>query len=366
VSDRRRLREIVATALLVLGGVGLVVASIGWSLERSVLDTSRFTGTANELLDQRAVQAELTHVIVRQLSREAGTDLRIAEPFLATIVTQVVESDPFRAVFDTALSGAHRVLVDRGTETIILDLTAAYDQIKGPLEQVAPKLAADLPSRRQLEVVLLQRSQLSTIWDAIDEVKRGVVDVTVAALVLLAAGVVMAIDRWRAVARGAWIVASAGATLVGALFVARVVVRSSISDGVLADAVVAAVRVITTPLVVQSIVVVALAIVTALAAGFTARAGLGAWRPAVGRAAHVLAGAVPSGGAVPGTAARLRLPPPRADSRRARVIRALALGAAGLVAVIEPDSVAVLAVTAAGVALLALAALEAVAARHAR
>ena len=54
---------------------------------------------------------------------------------------QVVESDAFRTVFDTALSNAHRVLVDRETGTIILNLTAAYDQIKSPLEQVAPKLA---------------------------------------------------------------------------------------------------------------------------------------------------------------------------------------------------------------------------------
>jgi hypothetical protein len=59
VSDRRRLREFGATILLVIGGIGLVTASTGWWLERNLLHTSRFTDTANELLDQDEVQAEL-------------------------------------------------------------------------------------------------------------------------------------------------------------------------------------------------------------------------------------------------------------------------------------------------------------------
>ena len=172
MSDRRRLREIGATILLVIGGIGLVTASTGWWLERNFLHTSRFTDTANELLDQDEVQAELASVLVRQLSRRAGTNLQVAEPFLATIVGQVVETSAFRTVFDLALSNAHRVLVDRETGTIILNLTSAYDQIKQPLQQVAPNLARELPSRNQLEFVLLHRSQLTTVWDAIDRAKR--------------------------------------------------------------------------------------------------------------------------------------------------------------------------------------------------
>ena len=57
MSDRRRLREIGATILLVIGGIGLVTASTGWWLERNFLHTSNFTDTANRLLDQDEVQA---------------------------------------------------------------------------------------------------------------------------------------------------------------------------------------------------------------------------------------------------------------------------------------------------------------------
>jgi hypothetical protein len=119
-----------------VGSVGLVVASTGWWLQRSFLHAAHCTSTANKLLDQPEVQAELSHLLVRQLSKAAGTDLQVATPFLSGIVTQVVDSTEFRTIFDVSLNAAHRVLVDRNTETIILNLIAAYDQIKGPLQRV--------------------------------------------------------------------------------------------------------------------------------------------------------------------------------------------------------------------------------------
>ena len=39
-------------------------------------------------------------------------------------------------------------------------------------EQVAPNLAPQLPSKQQLDVVLLHRTQLTTAWDVIDLVNR--------------------------------------------------------------------------------------------------------------------------------------------------------------------------------------------------
>ncbi len=351
----------VATVLLVLGGIGIVLASTGWWLERNFLDTARFTGTANDLLDQDEIHAELTNVLVRQLSEEAGTDLQIAQPFLASIVAQVVDSSAFRTVFDAALSRAHRVLVDRDTEKVILNLTDAYDQIKGPLQQVAPKLAGELPNRKQLEVVLLHRSQLSTVWDTIDVVKRTVTLLTIGALVLVAAGLALAVDRWRALARAAWTVTATGAVLVFAVLFARVVARWQIRDGVLADAVVAALRVITNPLVVQTMLVVVVAVLVALAARFTARAGLPAWRPAAQRARSWVADTLPREGEVPALG-RFRLPPPRVESRGIRAARAVALAALGLLAAFEPATVSHGLVVLAGLGVLVLAALEAVAA----
>ena len=59
------------------------------------------------------------------------------------------------------------------------------------------------------------------------------------------------------------------------------------------------------------------------------------------------------------------LPAPRVDSRSTRVLRALALTAVGLFAILEPSSVADVLVILAGIALLVLALFEALAAWNA-
>jgi hypothetical protein len=364
-----RLRRIAAIVLVVIGGIGFVIASTGWWLERSLLDTGRFTGTANAILDRSEVQDELTTVLVQKLSREAGTDLQIAEPFLATVVTQVVDSSAFRAVFDRALSTAHRVLVDKHTGVIVLDLTAAYDQIKGPLQQVAPKLAAELPSRRQLNVVLLHRTQLTTAWDVIDRVKRAVEVITIASILLLAGGIAVAHDRWRELARAAWVVAGGLAVLVLALVIGRVVLQAQIADAGVADAAGAAFAVITRRLLVQSVVIGLVAVVVAFAARFTQRHGRAAWMPAIRGWWSWLQGILPlpadgedAAPAVTTAVARVRLPPPRSESRVAHVWRAVALAVLGLFAVFDPGGVGTVIIVMGGVAVLYLAATECVAA----
>jgi len=369
VNGWERLWRVAAIVLVVLGGLGLVLTSTGAWLERNLLDTGRFTGTANAILDQPEVQRELTHVLVEKLSSEAGTDLRIAEPFLASVVTQVVNSGAFRAVFDRAVSSAHRVVVDESTGTVILDLTNSYDQIKGPLQQVAPKLADQLPSRRQLNVVLLHRSQLTTAWDVIDEVKRAVDIVAASSVVLLVAGVALARARWRAVALAAWVVAGGLAVLLLGLVIGRLALEARIADGGVSDAVGAAFRVMTRSLLVQSVVLGVIGAVIALAARFTDRHGRTAWAPTVRSWWAWLQGALPravdaSDGlpASAGVFARVRLPQPRVESRAVHGWRAVALLVLGLFAVLDPSGVITVLVVVLGVGVLYLAVTEGIAA----
>jgi hypothetical protein len=369
VQGNERLRRVAATTLVVLGGLGLVLTSTGAWLERSLLDTGRFTDTANAILDQPEVQRELTHVLVQKLSSEAGTDLQIAEPFLASVVTQVVNSGAFRAVFDRAVSTAHRVVVDESTGTVILDLTDSYDQIKGPLQQVAPKLADQLPSRHQLDVVLLHRSQLTTAWDVIDAVKRAVDIIAVSSVLLLAGGLTLARVRWRAVALAGWVVAGGLAGLLLALVIGRVVLEAQIADGGVSDAAGAAFRVITRSLLVQSVVFGVVAVVVALAARFTDRHGRSAWAPTVRGWWAWLQGALPRAVDGPdgvtvgaGALARVRLPRPRVESRAVHGWRAVALLVLGLFAVLDPGGVITVLVVVVGVGVLYLAVTEGVAA----
>jgi hypothetical protein len=299
VNPSQRVRRILAIVLLVLGGLGLAVATTGWWLERNVLETGRFTGTANRILDQEATQNAITQVLVRQLSSAAGQNLELAEPLLNTVVQGVVDSDAFRAIFDRALSAAHEVLVDRDVEQIVLDLTETYDRIRAPLEQFAPDLAADLPSREELRVVLLERSQLTTAWDLVALLQGVTTLVTVAALVLLAAGIALAFERWSALAVAAWVFVGTLAVVLLSLVVTRSVVPDRISDAVYGRAAKAGIGVVTHGLVVQTIAFAVIAGVVALAAGWTQRHGVRAWADLFRRAWRRIEVLVPQPSAQP-------------------------------------------------------------------
>jgi hypothetical protein len=377
VNPSQRVRRIIATVLLVVGGLGLAVASTGWWLERNFLNNERFTGTANDALDQVDTQDAITHVLVRQISSAAGQNLELAEPLLGSVVQQVVDSDAFRTIFDRALAAAHELLVDRDAEQIVLDLTGAYDRIKAPLEQFAPSLAADLPSRNELRVVLLERSQLTTAWDAIDLVEDVIAIVTVAALALLAAGIMLSYERWRALALAGWILVGTLAFVLLALLIARSVIPDRISDTVYARAAKTGFGVITHGLVVQSIVLAVIAGVLALAAGWTQRHGLNAWADAFRRIWRRLEELVPQPAETPAPDPAPEAPAPatagavptevtrpldrllaRGGTRAQHGWRALALLGIGLFAVLAPGGLTTVVVILLGVGALYLASVE--------
>jgi hypothetical protein len=382
VTSSQRVRRIIATVLLVVGGLGLAVASTGWWLERNFLNTERFTGTANNMLDQVDTQDAITHVLVRQISSAAGRNLELAEPILASVVQNVVNSDAFRAIFDRALAAAHDLLVDRDAEQIVLDLTDTYDRIKAPLEEFAPNLAADLPSRNELRVVVLERSQLTTAWDAVDLVKGVIVGVTVAALVLLAAGIALSFERWRALALAAWILVGTLAFVLLALVVARAVIPDRIPDAVYARAAKTGFGVITHGLVVQSIALAVIAAVVALAARWTQRHGISAWAdafrggrrrieallprrapsPRPAEAPTPVAATAGATESVPELARAIDRLFARGGTRDQHAWRAVALLGVGLFAVLAPGGLATLVVILFGVGALYLAVVEGVAA----
>jgi hypothetical protein len=389
VNPSQRVRRIIATVLLVVGGLGLAVASTGWWLERNFLNTERFTGTANNVIDEVDTQDAITQVLVRQISSAAGQNLELAQPLLATVVQHVVDSDAFRSIFDRALSEAHTLVVDRDAEQVVLDLTATYDRIKGPLEQFAPELAADLPSREELRVVVLERSQLTAAWDALDLVEDVIAVVTVAALVLLAAGIALSFERWRALAIAAWVLVGTLAAILLALVVARSVIPDRISDAVYARAAKTGIGVITHGLVVQSIAFAVIAGVVGLAAVWTQRHGLSAWADAFRRAWQWVQARLPRRAEVPRPAGEPAPVPASAATgagagkvapELTRVVdrlfarggargqhgwRAVALLGIGLFAVLAPGGLTTVVVVLLGVGALYLAVVEAVAALRA-
>jgi hypothetical protein len=392
-----RLRSVFAAILVVLGAITLMFASTGWWLERYFLDTERFTTTVDEVLDREEVKLALSEEIVREINRETGRDLNLIKPVISSIVGQVVDSSAFRKVFNAAVSTAHRALVDQEVPEVTLDLEDTYNDIRSAIRAVSPRIANDMPKSIDIDVDVLDRSQLETVWDIIDVVEDVILYLTLGAVVLIAGGLALSPRRWRTFALAGYAALGTFTVLLLALAIARRITLDQIGDSTFRDAAGAAWDVVTHGLVVQTIALLVITGIVGLVAGWTGRhGGLAGARdlvvstyarlrealpslapapeapaPAPGTAATAATaatadarvGAPETVGAAVGTVmARFRLPEP-AENRRARhVWRAIGLAALAAIAFVWPNALTTMILLAVGFLALYLAVIEGLAA----
>jgi len=394
-----RTRRIVAAILAVLTAVLLFVSALGWWGDRYLLDSRRFTSSASDVLAEEDVQAALTVAITEQISKAAGTDLRIVQPFISSIVTGVVRSDQFQSVFDAAVRRTHRAVVGGGAREAVLNLSEVVDRVRNAIEPIAPEIADKIPSGKKVRLVLLDETQLNTIYDTVNLFENLVAVLTVLTVLCFAAAIAVSPRRWRTLALTGWVTIGLFAVGLIALRVGRSIVGGLPDVREYSDAARSAYQVIVRGLVVQSVVILVLALLVALFAGWTDRnggwAGVEAafrrgtaWakaqlpqrapEPALATAA---AGAVPAptsteaggeGAVEAGVAATTRavvegalaprLPEPRRAARATHWWRAAGLLVLGMFAVLSPGSLTTIVVVLLGVVALYLALTEALAA----
>jgi hypothetical protein len=404
-------RRIVASILVVIGALLLLLSSFGWWADRYFLNSDRFTNEANEILDQEEVQDALAFAITQRISERSGRDLRIAEPVIQSIVRQIVASEPFQKIFDAAVLRAHRAVVEGGAREMVLNLSESVDNVRNALEPIAPNLAEKIPEGREVEVRILDKTQLDTVYDVTNLVKKGVIAITIVALLFLAGGIALSPRRWRTLALAGWVTVGFFAFSIVAVALGRPLTGSLIAEDAYSDAAEASYKVITRGLLVQGVIFVILGLVVGLLAGWIDRHGGwaaamdatkrgGAWVrdqvpkraapvPAAvaadgsvaadasvipvgtdavvteaalpgasrtGEAAGAMAGVVASGVLAP------RLPQPKQRVRAAHWWRAAALLVIGLFAVFSPGSLTNIVVVLIGLGLVYLAITEAIAA----
>jgi hypothetical protein len=392
-------RRILASILVVIGALLLLLSSFGWWADRYFLDSERFTNKANQILDRSEVQDALAFAITKQISEQSGRDLSLAEPVIQSIVGNIVASSPFQKIFDTAVLRAHHAVVEGGAREMVLNLSDAVDNVRSALKPIAPNLAKKIPKGETVEVKVLSKTQLDTVYDVTNIVKKGVIGITVLAVLLMAGGIALSPRRWRTLALAGWVTLGCFAISIVAVAVGRPVTGSFIAEDTYSDAAQATYQVITRGLLVQGVIFALLGLIAGLAGGWIDRNGGwaavtsaskrgGTWMRdqmpkraaptpvaavAVGTAAgsgeDVSPGASPTGepaGAMAGVVASgvlaPRLPEPKRRARSAHWWRAAALLVVGLFAVFSPGSLTTIVVVLIGLALLYLAITEALAA----
>jgi hypothetical protein len=388
-------RRVLASILVVIGALLLLLSSFGWWGDRYFLNSERFTSKSNQILDQSEVQDALAFAITRQISKESGHDLSLAEPVIQSIVRNIVASTPFQKIFDAAVLRAHHAVVEGGAREMVLDLSDAVDNVRSALRPIAPNLAKKIPKGEKVEVKILSKTQLDTVYDVTNLVKKGVIAITILAVLLLAGGIALSPRRWRTLALAGWVTLGFFSISIVAVAVGRLVTGSFIAEDTYSDAAQAAYKVITRGLLVQGVIFAVLGLIAGLAGGWIDRNGGWAavtaaskrgrtWlrdqMPKTAAPAPVAAvgdaeieerspGASPTGepvGAMAGIVASgvlaPRLPEPKRRARSAHWWRAAALLVVGLFAVFSPGSLTTVVVVLIGLALLYLAITEALAA----
>jgi hypothetical protein len=402
-------RRILASILVVLGALLLLFSSFGWWADRYFLNSERFSDHATEIIDQEKVQDALAFAITHQISKQSGRKLSLAEPVIQSIVREIVDSDAFKTIFDAAVLRAHRAVVEGHAREMVLDLSESVDNVRSALRPIAPNLAQKIPAGEKVEVKILSKTQLDTVYDVTNAVKKGVIAITIVSLLFLAGGIALAPRRWRTLALAGWVTLGLFAFSIVAVAVGKPITGSFIAEDTYSDAAQASYKVITRGLLVQGVLFCILGLVVGLVAGWIDRHGGwaaamdagkrgGGWvrdqmpkkavpvpTAAGGDVAavpvgsgngdtavveeEVSPGAAPTGepvGAMGGIVASgvlaPRLPEPKRRARSAHWWRAAVLLIIGLFAVFSPGSLTNIVVVLIGLALLYLAITEALAA----
>jgi hypothetical protein len=382
-------RRVSAGILVVIGAFLLLLSSFGWWADRYFLDSDRFSDKATQILDQTQVQEALAFAITQQISEQSGHNLSLAEPVIQSIVREIVGSDAFQEIFDAAVLRAHHAVVEGGAREMVLNLSESVDNVRSALKPVAPNLAKKIPKGEKVEVRILSKTQLDTVYNVTNLVKRGVIAITIVSVLFLAGGIALSSRRWRTLALAGWVTLGFFAISIVAVAVGRPVTGSFIAEDTYSSAAQAAYKVITRGLLVQGVIFCVLGLAVGLLAGWIDRNG--GWAAATAAAKRggtwvgdqmpkratptpVPAMAAPTRDAAAGVSPAAtsgtiragvlapRLPEPHRRARSAHWWRAAALLVVGLFAVFSPGSLTNIVVILIGLALLYLAITEALAA----
>src|SRR5262249_5630322 len=151
----------------------------------------------------------------------------------------------FQEIFDAAVLRAHHAVVDGGARQMVLNLSESVDNVRSALKPIAPNLAKEIPKGEEVQVKILSKTQLDTVYKVTKLVKNGVIAITIVSLLFLAGGIALSTRRWRTLALAGWVTLGCFAFSIVAVAVGRPVTGSFIAEDTYSSAAQAAYKVIT-------------------------------------------------------------------------------------------------------------------------
>ena len=214
-----------STALVVLASVLLVAATLVAYVQRTVLDAEQFANRATATLRDPSVRTLAGERITDRLVLANEADLLAARPLISAAIGGIVGSPPFGSLVRSGARDVHRAVFSRDENTVTLTLADIGLLVSEALEKVRPSAAASL---RRSRPVTLVKERVGTVTGGLarvaDRVRFLAWLLPLLALAALGGALRLSGDRRRTVSQLAIGLVAGGVAIVIVYTVARALV----------------------------------------------------------------------------------------------------------------------------------------------
>jgi len=160
------MRRLVSVLCLLLAGLLLTAAVLGWWADDQLLNTDAVVEVATEALDDPAVRAGVVERIRNDMILASAVD-----QIQPTVIAATVDDPAFRLIFADAVRRGHEFLIDPDQDYITIDLDGYSELLKDAAGRIDPSLPAAIDGLAvdlggiDLSLVTLDRSTLPSWWN---------------------------------------------------------------------------------------------------------------------------------------------------------------------------------------------------------
>jgi hypothetical protein len=136
-----------------LASVALVLALVVGYVRRAVVDSDQFANRATVALKDDGVRSLIAEQVTDQVVLARASDLTAVRPLVESVVSSVVGGRAFTGAFRAGVRDVHRALFARDEHTVTLALADVGTMVAAALEVVQPSIARRIETTQRVQVV---------------------------------------------------------------------------------------------------------------------------------------------------------------------------------------------------------------------
>ena len=145
-----------AAVLAALAALLLLVAvAVGYAND-AFFDSQEFAERATAALDDEAVKSEVANRVTDDIVLRADADLVAFRPLIESVVSGVAGGSVFQSAFRAGVADLHRTIFEEDANTVTLALADLGEVLRGAFEALRPQIAKEIPGAADYEVAEIE------------------------------------------------------------------------------------------------------------------------------------------------------------------------------------------------------------------